>query len=242
MMNAGSREGDLHGDTGSSNPSRERSDTQLDPMSAMARRIERTYMARRETAKRLALRGTLWNGALVSVSIVSLVASVVTLVDDRAYGAQSSALLVVLGIAVLGISLLVANANYLVRAEQYFRHYRELQGLSTEAEWKFQHANDRSEGQYVRELNGRYQGLLDSVANHTEMDFYAAVPPSFSRAGASGSEPCSWAADEGDQLTLVPYAGYLFRWIVRILVTVLPIIVAVTAGLLLIPTVIWFLS
>ncbi|MCS3429034.1 hypothetical protein M2388_002713 [Leucobacter aridicollis] len=144
----------------------------LDPSSSTSSlewRVERTYRARLETSKRMRARALTWNTLLVTSSTVTTVISIILLADPLAYGANGSALLVVVGVLAFAASLLVTSANHAARAETFFRGYRDLQRLWVKVCSSIETNSDAPE-----RLEEEYQQLLDQLPNHSTADHLTA--------------------------------------------------------------------
>lgn len=139
----------------------------------LERRYYHTYLSRLEMGKRIQRRGLLWNGALVAVSAAAAVSSIVLLRFPAAYAGDGELLLAIIGVFTLTASLVVANANYSVRARDAFGAYRSIQRLSARVESSVNAANLDGE---LDEIDSEYQLILDNSENHSAADYFRAVP------------------------------------------------------------------
>ncbi|NYF09353.1 hypothetical protein HDC94_000509 [Leifsonia sp. AK011] len=192
----------------------------------------------------------LWNAVLVTSAVVLAINGVIQIIAPEIFGSRGATMFAVVSILTLVNSLLVASANYPVRALQYFRAYRDLQRFWAEL--------DSTSVRRMPDLanwEARYQRLLDEVPNHTQADFRVAFPPRLraywawkdrrarSRLGARGSSRPPYVATESHELLLLgPWAFARLRVLSSWAFTYLPLALAVLVALTLIPTVRWFLS
>jgi conflict system pore-forming effector with SLATT domain len=141
-------------------------------------RIYKTYGARREAAKRLQARSTVWNSVLVFTAIVVAVAACLVILDRKSLGFRGEADLAVLGLLSLVASLIVASAKYDVRAERHFRGYRALQELASRADLARGALRSTAKRNTAsRSVDVEYQRILDESENHTGADHFRASPP-----------------------------------------------------------------
>lgn len=206
-----------------------------DALAILERRLQRTYKARVETARRYQARGNYWNVALVLASLTTAAVSVVSITAPDVYGPRGATLMVVLGIITLVVSVLVTSAQFQVQAEKFFHAYRSLQKLWVSADMesrKLTRTWDRNAAAARIDLD--YQAVLDDTNNHSPADFYKAFP------GVIASSPAGKTADPSDAVTRQEfYRRKVIVWGSN-LFTYLPIIVALGLLLLLLPAVLWF--
>lgn len=132
-------------------------------------RVKYTFYSRLETAKRMQRRALTWNTFLVVSSIITSMVSIVLLEDSNAFGHKGQVMLVIVGIGTLSASLLVTSSNYAAKSEMYFRGYRDLQTLWNEID----HAKEEMKPE-VKELEDRYQQILNELPNHSDADYQKA--------------------------------------------------------------------
>lgn len=191
-------------------------------------RIKWTYRARLETSKRMHDRSLTWNSLLVTASTVTTIISIVLLADPLAYGSRGSVFVVVAGVLTLATSLLVTSANYAVRAQTFFRGYRDLQRL-----WVDVSQADGEDGDEQRKLEERYQQLLDQLPNHSEADYLVAK-------SKQPHSPESKIEERTFRGVRVATTNCFKIWRSK-LATLLPVGISALMLLLLTPTVVWLL-
>ncbi len=211
------------------------SNDQPDALAILERRLQRTYKARVETARRYQARGNYWNVALVLASLTTAAVSVVSITAPDVYGPRGATLMVVLGIVTLVVSVLVTSAQFQVQAEKFFHAYRSLQKLWVSADMesrKLTHPSDRNAAAARIDLD--YQAVLDDTNNHSPADFYTAFPGviATSTAGKSADPSDAVSRREFYRRKIIVWGSNLF--------TYLPVIMAVGLLLLLVPAVLWF--
>jgi len=207
----------------------------------LARRVEKTYLARLKMAQRLQNRGAYWNASLIALTISASVASICLLFDRRIYGQHSDVLLVLVAVLTLVASLVVANTNYPAKARHGFETYRSLQRLSvrlSSAAISQPRRTAKREQIYIA-FDHEYQAILDESDNHSAADYNHAIK--FSTRGEDGNV----SGTDSVRFDLVTRSMWLLR-VLQILgsgaVTLFPIILTVSAVLFAIPAVLWTLS
>lgn len=226
------------GPTGSSRNDESR--RRPDSLSQLARRVERTYWARREMAKRLALRGTSWNAALVSLSLASVLAGAALLQQRDLYGPYGDTGMLLLGILTLVASLMVSTASYSDRARLAFDNYRALQRLSTELEENVLHGSGFRRRAAYRRFDRRYQDLLDSSSNHITADHAR----NFRSALRRGKSTDGTAQDRSDQevLRLGKLVERRLSQAATFAMNLFPTVLIGVAVAVMIPTLVWLVS
>lgn len=137
----------------------------------LARKIYITYKARANAERRLRALGTQWNLSLTFVSAGVLIATVFSIQAPTLLGTYTPALLASASAVVLIQSLVVAQSNYISRADRMLDHYRRLQRLSDEAEALLA----EKELGWTEEIRNRYHDELDSIENHSALDYSIAL-------------------------------------------------------------------
>jgi len=175
-MNSDTKDTSDHNDESRRRPGRANL-TQNEPLQELARRFERTYLARMKMAQRLQNRGSYWNGALISLAVSSSISSVSLLVNPRLYGSAGPLALVIIGIFTLVASLIVANADYAGRARHAFDTYRAIQRLSVRAaaQASVRPWSKSKLRKIYASLDDPYQDVLDKSDNHSAADFARAI-------------------------------------------------------------------
>lgn len=147
-----------------------------DELSLLERRVGKTYRAHLVMAKRLQRRDRYWTFALICLSVTSTLSSVALLTDSTIYGANGATRWTLMGVGTLAVSLVLANADYRTRSEEAFRAYRQLQRLWARLDYQSQQLVRRSSRKKCAlEGDASYQGLLDSMPNHSPSDYYSSV-------------------------------------------------------------------
>jgi hypothetical protein len=217
----------------------------LDPLRPLSKRVHKTYLARLALAKRLQGRSLFWNGALVSLTLASTIASVGLLFNRALYGAQGGVVLVIMSVFVLVASLMVANARYSTRTLSAFNVYRELQ-RSSGVLWA------RVEGPFVRPVKAQrlheqadtqYQVLLDNSENHSQGDYAAAI--TLKLATKARVERDRLDAERGKEdwalelVSLGEFARLSAHRIGRTLMTSIPCLLIAASAAFVVPTIVW---
>ena len=213
-----------------------------DSLRFLANRVERTYWARREMARRLQNRGMYWNAALVSLTLCTTLASVSLLRNGELYGDQGDVAMVVLGIFSLVASLMVGTANYASRSRLAFENYRHIQRLSTELEALVARTriSERKLHRFYEEFDRRYQDILDSSDNHEPADFTKTIQMRWRRP-ASDSD-IENRANDVDYLTLWQMALRRTQQLGTFAMTLLPVGLIGVAIVLTLPNIVWLVS
>lgn len=147
-----------------------------DELARLCNRVGRTYHAHLAMAKRLQRRERNWNAALITLSCVSTVAAVALLSAPGLYGERGSTLWALIGVVTLAVSLVVANADYRVRAISAFSHYRRLQRLWADLDFiNLSTASVRRRRAGLKVGDERYQAILDEIPNHSSADFFSVM-------------------------------------------------------------------
>ncbi|WP_341954562.1 SLATT domain-containing protein [Microbacterium sp. LWH13-1.2] len=207
-----------------------------DALSALSRRIQRTYKSRVETARRHQKRGNYWNFALVVASLTGTSVAVVSLTDPSVYGERGSALMVVLGIVTLVVSVLVTSAQFQVQAEKFFHAYRSLQKLWVASDLAKRSLTDtRERNERADEIDRDYQSVLDDTDNHSPADFFKAFPGELKRNKPSGVDPA-------DRLSIVAFSKRKLIVLGSNIFTFLPVLGSIALLLLLTPAAKWLLG
>lgn len=208
-----------------------------DALDTLERRLQRTYRARVETARRYQARGNYWNVALVLASLTTATVSVVSLTSPGVYGDRGAALMVVLGIVTLVVSVLVTSAQFQVQAEKFFHAYRSLQKLWVQADMESRGLTNRIErDEAATKIDLEYQAVLDDTNNHSPADFFKAFP------GVQSSSKAAAIADPADIAGWREIARRRLTVLASDTFTVLPLILALGMLLLLGPAAAWFIG
>jgi hypothetical protein len=210
-----------------------------DSLRQLANRVERTYWARREMARRLQNRGMYWNVALVSLALSASLAGVAQLREPNLYGANGDVAMLILGIFSLVASLMVATSSYAERARLAFENYRTLQRLSTELEAAVSvtQLSARASRRLYEKFDQRYQDILDTSNNHEPADFIKVIELRW----ALPATECSKRnrPNNVDYLKLWQICTRRIQQLATLTMTMLPIaLIAVAIGLIL-PTIVW---
>jgi len=189
-------------------------------------------------AKRLQRRERNWTAALITLSCVSTIAAVALLSAPALYGTRGATLWALMGVVTLAVSLVVANADYRVRAINAFSHYRQLQKLWAELDFvNMSSASVRKRSLQVRSGDAIYQKLLDEIPNHSSADFFSVV-----ELHSIGSQ--TYNAEEWSHLRVnlrQRVAIYCSRSASAVL-TSIPLMIAAVSLLALIPVIGWTLD
>jgi hypothetical protein len=147
-----------------------------DLLAKLEDRSYKTYGARLMASQRLAARNRAWNTLLISTATATTIASVALLTDESIYGAAGPTLFVSVSILSLVASLVTSSLDYSGRSRNMFLNYRRIQRLSAEVEraGALPHLHTRA---HLTELNRQYDALLDESENHTEADYLRWTEP-----------------------------------------------------------------
>ncbi|MGC3020046.1 SLATT domain-containing protein [Brevibacterium sp. FAM 24630] len=139
-------------------------------------RVEITRKSRHETARRIEKRGKRWDTTLVLMALTASIIATTSLVEPSIYADRGDLISAILGIVVLAVSLLVTNANYGAKSSELFRHYQNLQRVSTKIEQCVTgNSSDRVSLEEIEKLNDEYLNELGTTFNHSTADFYSSL-------------------------------------------------------------------
>jgi hypothetical protein len=146
------------------------------PQSLAATWMERsysTYKSRISATGRLKLRGVAWDGAMISTSTATTIASIGLLSDQMMYGLKGATLLACLAVITLVSSLVTTNMAYGSRAKAMESNYKEIQRVSAMFEQLSRTSSATLE--QVELLRDRYLRLIAESENHSTADWLRAT-------------------------------------------------------------------
>jgi hypothetical protein len=216
-----------------------------DPLRPIAKRVHVTYLARLALAKRLQSRAVFWNGALVALSLSSLIGSIGLLLNSGLYGPNGRVIMVVIGVFLLVSSLMVANARYSSRSHAAFEVYRNMQRSSSFL-WAHVYGSfvkKRKAARLRAEAELEYQRWLDQSENHSQGDYASAIRIRLrTRRRVESNRIAEVNGAEDHNSKLYPFGEFSVLWghrVGRLIGTLMPCLLIIAAGLFALPTVFW---
>lgn len=203
-----------------------------DPRQRLEDRYYRTYLSRLAMGKRIQARGKAWNAALVALSTAAAIASMALLREPEAYGSQGDLLFAMVGVLTLVASLVVANANYGVRAQEAFSAYRAIQKIAAKLEGMPNFKDRENHAATMGEIDRDYQYILDNSDNHSAADFFTGVPGRLK----SKRHRCSGKTDHR-HVSLHTWLSEQAIRVGSVVATLFPLVLVVAATLLTIPAI-----
>ena len=126
-----------------------------------------TYKARIQALKRLEWLDFHSQLLLVWYAVLSTALGVLTIRSNEVLGANTDIMATILSVALLGVSLIVTNRDFRVRAMHMRTNYLELQKLHRRLPEESQDPNSPKPSE---EQIARYDELLAATENHREID------------------------------------------------------------------------
>ena len=207
-----------------------------DELSQLERRVGKTYRAHLVMAKRLQRRDRYWTFALICLSVTSTLSAVALLTDSSIYGAEGATLWTLMGVGTLAVSLVLANADYRTRSEDAFRAYRQLQRLWARLAYQSQQLVRRNgRRKHAIEGDASYQGLLDSMPNHSPSDYYSSV-----RLFTKAAAPYDKGNAEHELMSRSKVASARAQQLASAAGTAVPLLISGVSALSLSPVIVFF--
>lgn len=161
-----------------------------DALETIERRSYTTYLARLRAHQRLATWGHLWTVCLATCSVAAVILSITSLAYPTTRAPHIDYVALLISLAMLVASLVVALFNFGGRSTEMKHAYRRAQRLSVRAE-SMQAWGHREHGldlaKETERLESDYQDLLDESENHSTADYLLRLFSPIGRSGPSKS-------------------------------------------------------
>ena len=146
-----------------------RSESTEQSLRLLGERVYKTYLARLYTERRLRLCGQWWDAAQFTLAGALIAVSVISLVSELKTSTLFPAFMVILAVLSLTVAIVVSSVSYAARSRDMFGNYRGMQALSVELETLIQ-SKASLDMREVQNLQARYNFLLDQSENHLPID------------------------------------------------------------------------